>query len=100
MNIIATMQLLDKIIDGATESTEPVSNLLRRCLVLAHDLKNEKLAAWASMELNGYQRDDPLPSYRTIRIVARGFFIGPYGGQLDDQPLTPGVMDEEHRDWA
>jgi hypothetical protein len=71
------MELLDEIIGGATDSTEPISNLLRRCLVLAHQLKNEKLKAWAESELNGYNDVDLLPDYRVARIVARGFFVGP-----------------------
>jgi hypothetical protein len=95
------MELLSKIIHGATESTEPLPNLLRRCLVLAHELKNDKLAIWVQKELNGYDRDDDaLPSYRIVRIVAKGFFVEPYGSQINDQPLPPGVLDPEERDWA
>jgi AbiTii-like protein len=94
------MELLDKIIDGATEHTEPLPNLLRKCLVLAHRLKNDKLSTWAGKELNGYQEDDQLPSYRIIRIVSKGFFIGPGGSRIDDQPLTPSVLKPEHRDWT
>ena len=94
------MELLDKIIDGATEHTEPLPNLLRKCLVLAHQIKNEKLSTWAGKELNGYKKDDPLPDYRIIQIVSKGFFIGPSGSQINDQPLPPGVLEPEHRDWA
>jgi hypothetical protein len=94
------MQLLDQIIDGATGNIEPLSNLLRKCLVLASVLKNEKLKAWAHNELNGYDNPDTLPPYRTVRIIAQGLFLGSFGRLIDDQPLPPGAMKEEHRDWA
>jgi hypothetical protein len=94
------MQLLDQIVDGATGNTEPPSNLLRKCLVLASVLKNETLKAWAHNELYGYDNPDLLPPYRKLNIIAQGLFLGSFGRQLRDQPLTPGVMDQEHRDWA
>jgi hypothetical protein len=97
---VRSVELLSKIIDGATESTEALSNLLRRCLVLADELKNDNLANWVQKELNGYDGDDELPGYRIVRIVAKGFFVGPYGSQISDQPLPPLVLDPEHRDWA
>jgi AbiTii len=94
------MELLEKIIVAATENTEPLANLLRQCLVLAHVLKNDKLATWAQSELNGYDNNDSLPPYRKIPVIARGFFIGPFQSQIRNQPLTPGVLDPEHQDWA
>jgi hypothetical protein len=46
--------LLDEIIDLAVDSKQPVTALLRKCIVLAHQLKNERLRKWANEELNGY----------------------------------------------
>ncbi len=94
------MQLIDQIVEGATGNTEPLSNLLRKCLVLASVLKNEKLKAWAHNELIGYDDPNSLPPYRTLSIIAQGFFLGSFGRQINDQPLTPGVLKEEHRNWA
>jgi AbiTii len=95
------MELLDQIIKGATGDTESLATLLRKCLVLASILKNESLKIWAESELNGYPGVDVLPPYRKIdRIIARGHFLGPFGSQLHDQPLSPHVLDEEHRGWA
>jgi hypothetical protein len=92
------MDLLDQIINGATGDTESLTTLLRKCLVLASVLKNESLKIWAESELNNI---DVLPPYRKIdQIYARGFFIGPFGSQLNDQPLSPHVLKEEHRRWA
>jgi hypothetical protein len=47
------MKLLNEIIDAATDTTQPVANILRKCLILAFELKNEKLKAWVEGELNG-----------------------------------------------
>jgi AbiTii len=94
------VEQLDKITEGATGNKEPLTNLLRQCLVLAHTVKNEKLAAWTQNELNGYDNIDALPSYRKLKIIARGFFVGAFNSQLNDQPLPPGILKKEHRDWA
>ena len=52
------MQLLDEIIDLAAREQGSVATLLRKCLVLAHTLKNERLKTWAENELNGYRNDE------------------------------------------
>jgi hypothetical protein len=44
-----------------------ISVLLRKCLVLAHQLKNDRLRSWVENELNGYATSDAeLPEYRRI----------------------------------
>lgn len=43
--------LLDKIIELATDSGQSLSVLLRQCIVLAYELKNDSLKAWANQEL-------------------------------------------------
>jgi hypothetical protein len=40
------MKLLDDIIDMASDNKEPVGSLLRKCLVLERQLRNEKFRAW------------------------------------------------------
>ena len=94
------MKLLDEIIELATSESGSVSTLLRKCLVLAHDLKNEKLRAWAEKELNGYQVDDEMPEYRKAPAIAKGFFIGSFGRQINDQPIPAGALHEKHRHYA
>jgi hypothetical protein len=73
---------------------------LRKCLLLAHQLKNDKLKAWAEYELNGYPDADSLPKYRVCRIVAKGAFYGPGGAALNDQPLAPASLEKDFRHWA
>ena len=71
--------LLDDIIDLATNTNQSISVLLRKCIVLAHQIKNDRLKTWANKELNGYGEDDELPEYRVIPASAKGHLSG-WGG--------------------
>lgn len=94
------MKLLDDIIISVTETKEPVSDILRRTLVLAHRLKNDALKTWVEKELNGYKIDDALPEYRKGRGTALGIFNGPLGAGIKNQPLASGILDEKFRHFA
>jgi hypothetical protein len=94
------MKLLEEIIDLAVGNKEPLSVLLRKCLVLASILKNTKLKEWVERELKGYGQDDPLPEYRVVPVVAKGNFSGIGGAKIENLPLPSGILDEKHREWA
>lgn len=94
------MRLVDEIIELASDDQKSVSVLLRKCLILAHRLKNDRLKTWAENELNGYGPEEEVPEYRKTVITAKGFFVGPMGAQIHDQPLTASVLKPEHRHWA
>jgi AbiTii len=94
------MKLLEEIIDLAASDNGSVATLLRKCLVLAHRLKNDRLKTWAEKELNGYERDDEVPEYRKTAIGAKGFFVGAFGAQINNQPIPPAVLKKEHRRFA
>jgi hypothetical protein len=91
------MSLLSEIQAAAIDSKTPVSDLLRRCLVLAARLKHEELASWASKELQGYTMEDALPPYRMQRRgQSRGDFLGP-GNGLKNVPIPTAGLPEEVR---
>ena len=94
------MALLDDIIAGAVSDTVSVPMLLRQCLVLSHQLGNDKLKVWVEQELNGYNDVEALPPYRVVKIVATGSFAGPMGNVLNNQPLAASILDEPLRHWA
>jgi hypothetical protein len=48
------MNQIDEVIATAADDKQPVSNVLRKCLILAFELKNEKLKTWVEKELNGF----------------------------------------------
>ena len=45
---------------------KPLDALLRKFILLGGNAGSPELREWASQELRGYNRDDELPSYRTI----------------------------------
>jgi AbiTii len=92
--------LLDEIIKSAIDDNTGLPSLLRKCLLLAHELKNDKLKAWAEYELNGYPNEASLPSYREVLIRALGNFVGPAGSSLKNAQLAVTNMDDDHRHWA
>lgn len=96
------MSLLDDIIKAITESDEKTSSILRKALVLSYRLKNDTLKSWASKELNGYDGVpvNELPEYRVLQTQARGFFVGSFNRQIEDQPIPSAALKDEHRHWA
>ena len=94
------MKQLDEIVELAASDEARLVTILRKCLVVAARLKNDSLRDWATAELNGYPDHLELPDYRITGITAKGFFVGPFGAQINDQPLPSGVLKEEHRWWA
>src|SRR4051794_40500878 len=91
------MQLLSDIIDLSVSSKEPLSVLLRKCLVLSAKLKNDRLKIWATKELGGYAPDDELPDYRILSVHSAGHFSGPFGAEIRNRPLPLAILREEHR---
>jgi AbiTii-like protein len=92
--------LLDEIIDIAVDDKQPLPVLLRKCLVLAQKLRNDRLKAWANQELNGYGSTKNLPEYRIFNAYALGDFSGAFGSSAKNMPIPPSLLREEHRDWA
>jgi hypothetical protein len=92
------MKLLDDIIEMASDNKEPIGNLLRKCLVLERQLKNEKFRVWLDKELDGYDRDHEaeFPDYRVFNCVNRGNFYG-LTVQMTGQPISLGALAPEHR---
>ncbi len=92
--------LLDDIIKTAIDGNQSLSMLLRKCLVLAHELRDERLKAWANQELNGYSTAENLPEYRIMRADAHGNFSGPFQSGARNWPIPPIALDENHRAYA
>lgn len=93
------MRLLDEIIDLAVDGTGKTPVLLRKCLLLARQLKNDRLRHWVDKELDGYALEDELPEYRRAG-VAKGCFLGSFNARISNQPLPACALDKKHRHWA
>ncbi|NNH77714.1 hypothetical protein HLH17_08600 [Acinetobacter sp. ANC 5380] len=83
------MSLLREIQAGAVNSEIQVSDLLRKCKILAYRLGNEDFKIWLESELNGYSYEDALPSYRILTVGSKGNFVGSFGRSLPnaDMPI-------------
>jgi AbiTii len=96
---IIRLMLLDKIIELATDNRQPLTVLLRQCIVLAYDLKNEGLKEWANHELNGYPDSENMPEYRILPAGATGLFIAP-GWTRFLQRIPSVALEKKHRKLA
>jgi len=94
------MSLSHAIIAACADDTTPLATILRKCVIFATQLKSDDLKNWALHELEGYEPDDEVPSYRRLGITAKGLFLGGWGAQINDQPLPAVVLEEQHRHWA
>lgn len=71
------MTILDDIIDASTNSSVPVTDLLRMVQIAAHRVGASEIRAWATQELSGYGDDAVLPPYRVLHTNVLGTFAGP-----------------------
>jgi hypothetical protein len=63
------MSLLSDIQTAASQSNTDLPSILRKCLILAHELQTPDLKNWAIKELNRYDNADQLPDYRIIKTL-------------------------------
>jgi hypothetical protein len=89
--------ILDDLVNDALDEKKSLAQLLRRCLVLANQLRNEQLKTWANQELEGYSSSKGLPDYRVVPASAVGDFSGFGGSRIRDYPIPPSVLESEHR---
>jgi hypothetical protein len=92
--------LLDDIINLAIDGKNPLANILRKTLLLGHELKNDQLKAWANQELNGYKSGRDVPEYRILSAHARGNFIGPFYAQYNGHIIPPAALEKNHKEFA
>lgn len=78
------MSLLQEIRNDAVNANVNVSDLLRKCKILAYRLGSEEFKSWIDSELNGYDSEDLLPTYRTLYVGSKGYFVGDFGSSLSN----------------
>lgn len=76
------------IIKQLVNNEVPLTIVLRRIFVLANDIGNENVKEWASLELNGYKKEDQLPEYRVFNSCELHYtgINGAY--KVTNQPLS------------
>jgi hypothetical protein len=90
------MKLIEELIELASNDKEPIGNVLRKCLIVESQFPNDSFKAWVDRELDGYGKDDDVPSYRLIPARSYGIFTG-LTSNIANQPLNIGVMKPEDR---
>jgi hypothetical protein len=70
--------LIEQIEEDALDSSKSVADALRKCIALGGRAGSKELRAWASKELQGYQKPDDVPEYRIVAapIVIDGMVPG------------------------
>lgn len=74
------MPLVLQLQQDALNREVPVTDLLRKALVVARKLKLPEFESWIRRELEGYQPDAEFPPYRKMRGQVRGW--NPFHGWL------------------
>ncbi len=94
------MTLLREIQHSATDSNVKLSDLLRKCKVLAARLQNADFDKWVDAELCGYQSQEDLPQYRIVECIAKGHLGGPLGAEMRNITIPSLCLPEKARAWA
>lgn len=92
------MSLLRDIQDAAVAGNTSVTEVLRRCKVLAARLRSSEFERWVDQELNGYESSAELPDYRVGEVESLGMLIGPMGRQAKNFPIPPSCVPKDYRD--
>lgn len=71
---------------------------LQKCIVLGGRADSEKLRDWARMELRGYEPDQDLPDYRTVRGMLCLDALLPYGGSIRGEQFSARDLPDFARD--
>lgn len=84
-----------KIIKELANNQISMEVALQRLMIIASDLGNEELSAWAEAELRGYFQKDTLPNYRNVRSI-HFVYSGINGGfKVTNCPFTFASILEE-----
>lgn len=89
------MSLLREIQKDAVNSNVSISDLLRKCKILAYRLGNEDFKSWVDFELNGYKSNDLLPEYRKLYVGSRGHFVGSFGRSFNNADIPTHGLPEK-----
>lgn len=95
------MSLLREIQNLASCSSKDIdlSSLLRKCKILSARLNHHEFKVWVEKELNGYERDEELPSYRIMKVMSKGHFSGAFGRGLRNANIPTYIVDKEYREY-
>jgi len=92
------MDLLADIQAAAVDPNHSLSDLLRKCQILAFRLKHEPFKVWVAHELGGYPSDAVLPPYRgSMRGELKAHLSGPFGSTGENIPVPISLFPKDIR---
>jgi hypothetical protein len=91
--------LLQEIQREAISSSTPLSDVLRKCLLLAHRIELDELKDWVTHELNGYPKEIPVPDYRRdAQPIVFADYFGPML-RANEQQVPYSHISDELKPW-
>ena len=92
---MAKSQILKDIANG----TVSLEISLKRALLIASDLKNEKMVEWIKNELYGYPSGTDVPKYRIINGYFKISYVSGYQ-RISNQPIGAAILPDDLRNYA
>lgn len=91
------MSLLRDIQNELANSGTDVTNVLRKCKILAARLGSQEFSRWIDWELNGYPESQPTPEYRKLPCCYYANFMN-LAWRRDRVAIPSTVAPEEYRE--
>ena len=92
------MTLLEQIRTEAIGNDTDLAVILRKCRVLAQRLQNEEFKQWVVAELDGYQKEQPVPEYRIVTSIhCYGTLFGTFQRQVRNYQIPKHKIPEQYR---
>ncbi|RJO61130.1 MAG: hypothetical protein C4542_07115 [Dehalococcoidia bacterium] len=92
------MTLLQEIQRDLVNESADITNILRKCKILAAKLGNKEFDDWLENELNGYSDTDALPNYRILETESVGNFGGFMGAQMTNSPIPLSCLPPKYQE--
>lgn len=87
--------LLNEVLISATDSNRSLTDLLRKILVIATHLGEDKVLSWVLSELNGYKEVE-VPLYRRLPVQALADVFGPFGSGAKNLRIPTSAIKQEN----
>ncbi|GAB1260791.1 AbiTii domain-containing protein [Aurantivibrio plasticivorans] len=93
------MQLIDQILEILSKESPSLEDALIKTKVLLHKLGEKESIDWVNKEINGYEPEDEVPSYRVVSCEPRVTATDGYRVRLNDSPAVTKHLSEELIDY-
>ncbi|MCJ7514376.1 MAG: TIGR02391 family protein [Dehalococcoidia bacterium] len=94
-----TKKLVNGILDDINNANVDISIILRKCKIVATQVKNNELQIWVERELNGYGNKEDLPDYRIHKTESYGDFIS-IAYHVKNRQIPSSCVPKEYREYV